>query len=120
MASRKEFLDSMRAGMRLDKDFFLKIYGYDISWPGFAENALQRLEFLGCSKARAYYSSVILEYEYQREKELKEVAAWYHSVCGREWKRKEVQGSRVREKNALQEMSNNELLTYLENLSGAV
>ena len=47
MASRRELLDSISCDMRLDKSFFMKIYGYELTWPGFAEDALTRLEFLG-------------------------------------------------------------------------
>ena len=56
MASRRELLDSISCDMRLDKSFFMKIYGYELTWPGFAEDALTRLEFLGCSRAREYYN----------------------------------------------------------------
>ena len=44
MASREELLQSIRPDMKLSKAFFMRIYGYEITWPGFAEVALQRLE----------------------------------------------------------------------------
>lgn len=47
MASRRELLESLKPGMHLDKNFFLKVYGYEISDPGFAENVIKRLEILG-------------------------------------------------------------------------
>ena len=37
MASREELLQSIGPDMRLDKWFFLRIYGYELTWPGFAE-----------------------------------------------------------------------------------
>lgn len=45
MASRRELLDSLKPGMHLDKNFFLKIYGYDITRPGFAD-----AEYIGAFK----------------------------------------------------------------------
>ena len=67
MASRRELLDSISCDMRLDKSFFMKIYGYELTWPGFAEDALTRLEFLGCSRAREYYNRFVNEYEKEHE-----------------------------------------------------
>ncbi|MEJ8760608.1 hypothetical protein [Enterocloster sp. HCN-30185] len=39
MASREELLQSIRPDMRLDKCFFLRIYGYELTGPGFSEVA---------------------------------------------------------------------------------
>ena len=61
---KEEFLHSFNTGMKLYKSTFLKIYGYELSYPGFAEQALSWLEVLGCSKARAYYSDIVAEYEH--------------------------------------------------------
>lgn len=77
MASRQELLSSINPGMKLDHNFFLRIYGYELTWPGFAENALTRMEILGCSKARNYYTCIVNEYNHRHEKEMKNVAAWY-------------------------------------------
>ena len=74
---KEEFLHSFNTGMKLYKSTFLKIYGYELSYPGFADKALDWLEMLGCSKARAYYSDIVAEYEYERDKGLKEVASWH-------------------------------------------
>lgn len=63
--------------MRLDKNFFLKIYGYELTWPGFAEAALTRLQGVGCSKARNYYTCIVIEQQYNDEAVLKNVAEWY-------------------------------------------
>ena len=74
--NKEEFLHSFSTGMKLYKSTFLKIYGYELSYPGYAEKALAWLEMLGCSKARAYYSGVVVEFEHERDKGLKEVASW--------------------------------------------
>jgi hypothetical protein len=110
MASREELLRSIGPDMRLDKWFFLRIYGYEITWPGFAEVALQRLEIMGCSKARNYYSCIVAEYEHNREEELKEVASWYAEECRKEWDRKVGEQQRAEK---LDNMSTEELLTLL-------
>ena len=110
MASREELLQSIGPDMRLDKSFFMKIYGYELTWPGFAEVALQRLEIMGCSKARNYYSCIVAEYEHNREEELKEVASWYAEECRKEWDRKVGEQQRAEK---LDNMSTEELLTLL-------
>mgnify|MGYP005794255469 FL=1 len=77
--------------MRLYKSTFLKIYGYDITTPGFAEDALTRLEFLGCSRAREYYRAVVLEWQYGHDKEMRSAAHWYK---GQNFDRREMRQSR--------------------------
>lgn len=111
MPSREELLHSIRPDMRLTKAFFLKIYGYEITWPGFAEKALQHLEVMGCSKARAYYSCIVQENENAWEKERKEAAAWYTAELE---KRRERKAGEERRKerviDSLEAMSDQNLL----------
>lgn len=68
--SKQSLLDSIKPGMKLDKAFFLKAYGYEISFPGFADEAIKTLEDAGCSKARQYYISIVEEYETAHDAEL--------------------------------------------------
>lgn len=122
--NKEEFLHSFSTGMKLYKSTFLKIYGYELSYPGFADKALDWLEVLGCSKARAYYSDIVAEYEYERDKGLKEVASWHRG----DWenmleklKWKAVRESRKQQeaeqlKADLQQKSDRELLTLLQRL----
>lgn len=77
MASREELLQSIHSEMKLNRDFFMKVYGYEISFPGFADKAIKALNDAGCSRAREYYDRFISKYIKKRDKELKEVAAWY-------------------------------------------
>lgn len=77
MASRRELLDSLHPDMKLNKNFFLMIFGYDMTSPGFAEDALARLEILGCSQARKYYDCIIKEWQHEHDKMMKNVAHWY-------------------------------------------
>lgn len=87
MASRKELLDSIHEGMKLDKSFFLKVYGYEITSRGFADKAIKILEDCGCSKAREYYNTTVEEYQEKRRKELKEVACYISQKLEEEWKK---------------------------------
>ncbi len=106
MPSREELLQSIQPGMKLTQDFFKRIYGYELTYPGFAEIAIQRLEVLGCSKARNYYSCVKAEIDHKYDKDMKEVAAWYVEEIHK--KRGEKQRA-----EKLDNMSTEELLTLL-------
>lgn len=113
--TRTDFLHSFGAGMKLYKSTFKKIIGYDITSPGFAEDALMRLEWLGGSKARGHYEAVRSEWQEEHDKEMKSAAQWYRGQCEKEFenlKRKAVRESR----EEIRQMSNSELLTYLTNL----
>ena len=77
MASREELLESIKPDMRLDKGFFLKIYAYNMTTPGFAAGALARLEDAGCTRAKEYYRRVIGEWQQEHDKAMKNVAEWY-------------------------------------------
>lgn len=77
MASKQELLDSLKVNMHLDKNFFMKVYGYNMTSPGFADEVIARLEFLGCSNARNYYTCIVAEYEHKHNEMIKRVAEWY-------------------------------------------
>lgn len=92
MASREELLQSINPEMHLTRAFFLKVYGYEISFPGFAEIAIKTLENAGCSKARSYYDQIVQEYEDQYNERLKTVAIEYGKQLerqrGKKWSAK--------------------------------
>lgn len=100
--NKEEFLHSFSTGMKLYKSTFLKIYGYELSYPGYADKALGWLEMLGCSKARAYYSDIVAEYEHERDKGMREVASWHKGDWENmfEKKRREVKEELWRQKEA--------------------
>lgn len=81
MASREELMQSIQPGMKLDKAFFLKVYGYEIGCPGFRDTAIKALEDAGCSRARDYYDSIVSEYEKGYRKQIKEAGKWYLKEC---------------------------------------
>lgn len=83
--NRQQLLDSIKPDMKLTKAFFLKVYGYEISFPGFADEAIRALNNAGCSKAREYYDNFVAEYQREREKELKPVAAQIRKQWEADW-----------------------------------
>lgn len=88
MASKRELLDSISLDMKLNKAFFMKVYGYELTYPGFAENVLVRLEFLGCNRAREYYNHFVSEYEKEQDRQMKNVAEWHLKRCREEFEEK--------------------------------
>lgn len=56
-ASRERLLQSISPDMKLTKGFFRKIYGYELSFLGFREQAINALDTAGCTMARAYYNN---------------------------------------------------------------
>lgn len=121
MASREELLRSIQPGMKLDRAFFLKIYGYEITWPGFRETAIKALEDAGCSMARDYYISAVSGYQWNYRQQIKSVGEWYLKECEKEWKKKVKEGEVKRKEQELKQylnrMSDQELLSLLQMLS---
>lgn len=89
MASREELLNSINPTMRLTKDFFKRIYGYEITWPGFAGQAIAKLEAAGCSRAREYYEDWVSKFEADRNAMMKSVAKWEGERFRNQLQRKE-------------------------------
>lgn len=79
MASREELLDSIQPGMKLTKSLLKRIYGYELTWPGFAEIALLELEISGGmgDKARYYYDKLTAEWKQEYEVTMNNAAKWY-------------------------------------------
>jgi len=120
MASCEELLQSINPFLKLDNAIFLKIYGYEISYPGFADKAIKALNDVGCSRAREYYNKTVSEYEKRCDEELKETAHWYRKECEKQWQRREGEIKRKQEQENLQQMSDSDLITLLENLISAI
>lgn len=123
-AGREPLMRSLRPDVKLYKSTFKKILGYDITTPGFAEEALTRLEILGCSRAREYYEIVKAEWQQEHDAQMKSVAHWYKGQCENEFenmKRKAARESRKEQEAEqlradLQQKSDRELLTLLQRL----
>ena len=98
--SREPLMRSLRPDVKLYKSTFKKILGYDITTPGFAEDALTRLEILGCSRAREYYEAVRSEWQKEHDAQMKRAAEWSRDQWANEWentKRKAVRESRKKQ-----------------------
>ncbi|NBK94372.1 hypothetical protein D5278_20945 [bacterium 1XD21-13] len=94
--SKEKLLASINPDMHLTKGFLKRIYGYSITEPEFAEQALTALEQAGCSKAQTYYKDWVNEYAAAYDAAMKPVADWYSRECEKAWeaKVKEVRASR--------------------------
>ena len=114
MVSCEELLRSIRTGMRLDKDFFLRIYGYEVSYPNFSVQAIQALEHVGCSGAKEYYHETVSEYERMHDKELRPVAVWYCRELEKKW------GHRERGEHQRDQRKNDSLARRKEKLIGLI
>ena len=91
---KEELLNSIQSNMKLTKDFFMRIYGYELTWPGFADQAITALKKAGCNRAGEYYQRFVGEYEREHDKEMQQVAEWYRKQTerkgsGRDWKRQQ-------------------------------
>lgn len=102
--SKDKFLASINPDTHLTKDFLKRIYGYSITEPKFAAQAIAALEQAGCSKAQAYYSEWVADYEATYDAMMKPVAKWYRRECEKAWeaKIKEVRTLREKEKRTRQ------------------
>jgi len=94
--SKEVLLDGIHPAMKLDKAFFLQIYGYEVSYPGFSNQAIQALEAAGCSRARTYYDEITGQCQRERDEIMRSVAAWYVDGCNREWNSKMKAGEEQR------------------------
>lgn len=94
--NKEAFLAQMYAGMHLYRSTFKKIYGFELSYPGFADQAISRLEDLGCKKARDYYEAVRAEIDEQHDQDMKNAAAWYADECKRHQEKEQKGGRRER------------------------
>lgn len=80
----------------IPREFFKRVYAFELSYPGFSEQAIAALEDAGCGRARQYYNDWVAEYKAKRDAELKEVACWYAAECEREWKKRQKEGEEKR------------------------
>ena len=115
MASKQELLNSIKPDMRLGKGFFLKVFGYDTTEPGFADIALSKLETAGCSKARAYYTGIVGAWQTEHDAMMKQVAEWYINFDRKKASEpRTIQQEAEQRKALLQKMSDRELLILLQ------
>lgn len=90
--SREALLALIQPDMHLTKEFLKRIYSFELSYPGFADQAIAALEKAGCSRARQYYEDWVAEYEAAYNAEVKEVAKWYLKECEKQWEKRRKEG----------------------------
>lgn len=101
---REPFLHSFSCDMKLYKSTFKKILGFELTTPGFAEEAITRLEEQGCSRAREYYETVKAEWQREHDAQMKSVAHWYKGQCENEFERRKVKLRTEKEAEQQQEL----------------
>lgn len=101
---REPLMRSLRPDVKLYKSTFKKILGFDLTTPGFAEEAITRLEILGCSRAREYYEAVRSEWRQEHDAQMKSVAHWYRGQCENEFERRKVKLRTEKEAEQQQEL----------------
>lgn len=74
--TREKLLASISSDMTLRKSFFMDVYSFEISTPGFKDKALKALYDVGCSKAYEHYDRIVSEYEEGQKEGMKRVAKW--------------------------------------------
>lgn len=88
--SREALLAFIRPDMEsIPKEFFKRVYAFELSYPGFSEQAIAALEDAGCGRARQYYEDWVAEYEAAHNAAMEEVARWYVAECEREWRKRQ-------------------------------
>ena len=122
MASSEELLQSIQPDMRLDKAFFLKIYGYEITRPGFKDIAIKALYDVGCSKAYEHYDRIVSEYEERQKEGMKRVAKWLREKIDSDYDKqlKEHERKVGRELSKQKSMQNDYLKKQKENLEDLI
>ena len=72
MASKDTFLESVTPDTKENEQFCLKVYGFNISYPGYAELVMQKLEGFGFFDARKQYQRHVKNYERKHNAKVKE------------------------------------------------
>lgn len=106
-----EHLAAISPDMRLTQDFFKKIYGFELSFHGYAETALTTLEAAGCHNARKYYKQWTESYESEQKKVLHNTAIWLGQQYDKHIKNEQKEGteSRRTQQTKLRSLSTQEL-----------
>ncbi len=94
--NRESLIALIQPDIHITKEFLKRIYAFEISYPGFSEEAIAALEKIGCVRAREHYNAWVKEYESRRDAELKEVAHWYRLECEKQWEKRQKEGEERR------------------------
>lgn len=123
LPTKEKLLQSITSDMTLRKSFFTKVYGYEITYPGYADKAIKMLEDAGCSKARTYYEMIIKEREEYLYEKVKPIAEWVRNQISTEFekitKKTDKRGDELRKAKIVQNLhqkSDRELLNLLQSM----
>lgn len=110
-------MEAINPNMKLTESFFKAIYGYELTYPGFAETALRKFDDMGSKTARSYYEQFSKKYEDERKQIFKNVSVWYVEQLERKQKERKMERERQQRKRELyQNMTDKELLEKYEQL----
>lgn len=123
LPTKEKLLQSIGSDMILRKSFFVKVYGYEMSYPGYAHKVIKMLEGVGCSKAHSYYEMVVKERESYLNEKIKPIAEWLRNQISIEYekviKRTDKRGDELRKARIVQDLhqkSDRELLNLLQSM----
>ncbi len=107
---KKQLLQSIGPAMKLTRGFFKRVYGYDLTSPGFSDQVIDVLERDGCSHAKQYYDMVVNEVRQQSDAEWKSASAWYVKECDKMWASRRKGGEEERNRRREQLWKKGQLL----------
>lgn len=114
--NKQEFYSSLTPSTEPCEELFKKIYGYSYYDADFLQSVAVRLTILGKKDIAQQYNEWFAGWNAQHEAELRSAAQWYRKQVEQDAENKRRKEAREWERN-IREMSNSELLTYLESLS---
>lgn len=119
--NKQQLLDSINPNMKLTESFFKRIYAYEVTWPGFAEMALKKLEEAGSTRARGYYEQFSRKYEEEYNNAMK--AGGEYLLKQREQERQQKERKKVRKwkmTESFQKESDEQLLMRWQKLNQSI
>lgn len=114
--NREALMKSIHPSMKLTRDLLRCIYAYELSFPGFAEEAIAALEGIGCSRAREHYVDWVSAYKMAYGAEIVEAAAWYVKEFDKKQKQKEGEYQRSQKNNDFMMKRREKLIGLTEKL----
>lgn len=117
MNSKEELIAMIKPDMKLTESFFKAIYGYELTYPGFAEMAMIKFMAMGSKNARVYYKQFSEKYENEARQTFRNVGVWYIEQLERKWEERKMKRERQQRKvEYYQNMTDKELLEKYEQL----
>lgn len=111
MAKKDDLLEYLTQGKGPQiPNVYKAIYGYELTYPGYADIAIKAMELTEPKNAREEYEKWVADYEKGYDAMMKNVAEWYDNYLERR--------NAKRWKNRLKEMSTECLQTLKKNLKG--